>query len=384
MTRIAIIGGGIGGLTTGIALQKAGFDPVLYERAPQFGEVGAGISLSPNAVKGLVSIGLNDFLESTANEPLHQLLFHGLTGEILQDINRENCRAQYGGPYLQMHRADLMDGLVKAFGTERCEMGKALASLTQGDNRVELRFEDGSTAEADIAIGVDGLRSVIRDILFDTPEPEFSGHVAWRALIPGDKLGPRATERTNVNHIGAGQNLVTYPVRGTKLVNLVALTRADGWVEESWNAKARPAELAAVFEGWTDYVTEAIAAIGEDDLYRWGLFIRSPLKQWVKGRVALLGDAAHPMLPYMGQGASSAIEDAVVLGRCFAASTDPIEALKMYENARVERAAFLQAESNLGGDRLQAMDPYVLRDNPPKNEDALGIFKYDPASVELN
>ena len=383
MTRIAIIGGGSGGLTAGIALQKAGFAPVIYERAPQFGEVGAGISLSPNAVKGLASIGLSDFLESTANEPLHQLLFHGLTGEILQDINRENCRGQYGGPYLQMHRADLMDGLVDAFGLSNCRLGRALTGLSQDESHVELRFEDGSSETADIVIGVDGLRSVIRDILFDTPEPEFSGHVAWRALIPGDRLGPRATERTNVNHIGAGQNLVTYPVRGTDLVNLVALTRADGWVEESWNAKAEPSELAAIFKGWTDYVTDAIAAIGKDDLYRWGLFIRSPLKQWVKGRVALLGDAAHPMLPYMGQGASSAIEDGVVLGRCFAASANPIEALGLYEKARVERAAFLQAESNLGGDRLQAMDPYVMRDNPPKNEDALGIFKYDPASVAL-
>ncbi len=383
MTRIAIVGGGIGGVTAGIALQKAGFDPVIYERAPEFSEVGAGISLSPNAVKGLNSIGLSDFLESTANEPLHQLLFHGLTGELLMDIDRVPCRDQYGGPYLQLHRADLMDGLIAAFGAGRCVMGKALETLSQAESQVELQFEDGTTAEADIVIGVDGLRSVIRDILFHTPEPEFSGHVAWRALIPGDRLSPRATERTNVNHIGAGQNLVTYPVRGTELVNLVALTRANGWVEESWNAKAHPSELAAIFDGWTDYVTEAIAAIGEDDLYRWGLFIRTPLKTWVKGRVALLGDAAHPMLPYMGQGASSAIEDGVVLGRCFAANSDPLAALTMYEHARVERAAFLQAESNVGGDRLQAMDPYVLRDNPPKNEDALGIFKYDPASVEL-
>lgn len=381
--RIAIVGGGIGGLTAGIALKAAGFKPVIYERAPEFGEVGAGISLSPNAVKGLGSIGLGNFLDRKANEPLHQYLFHGLTGEILQDINRENCRETYGGPYLQLHRADLMDGLVDAFGLEDCRLGKSLKGLEQSDSEVTLAFDDGTNETADIVIGVDGLRSIIRDILFDTPEPTFSGHVAWRALIPGHKLGPRATERTNVNHIGAGQNLVTYPVRGTDLVNLVALTRADGWVEESWNAKASPSELAKVFEGWTDYVTEAIAAIGEDDLYRWGLFIRTPLKTWVKGRVALLGDAAHPMLPYMGQGASSAIEDAVVLGRCFAQAEDAISALEMYENARVERAAFLQAESNLGGDRLQAMDPYVLRDNPPKNEDALGIFKYDPASVEL-
>ncbi|QIG53623.1 NAD(P)-binding protein [Altererythrobacter sp. BO-6] len=383
MTRIAIVGGGIGGLTAGIALQKAGYEPLVYERAPQFGEVGAGLSISPNAVKGLESLGFADFLRATCNEPLDQFILHGQTGEQLQRFDRRDCRETYGGSYYQIHRADMLDALVKAFGTRNCRMGKSLKTLEQRKDHILLGFDDNSSAEADIVIGVDGLRSVVRDILFDTPDPKFSGHVAWRALIPGNRLSPRATERSNINHIGAGQNLVTYPIRGTELVNMVALTRASGWVEESWNAKAKPAELAALFEGWAPYVTEVIAAIGEDDLYRWGLFIREPLKQWVKGRIGLLGDAAHPMLPYMGQGASSAIEDAVVLGRCFAACKDPVDALSFYERARVERAAFLQAESNLGGDRLQALDPYVLRDNPPKNEDALGIFSYDPSTVEL-
>ena len=383
MTRIAIIGGGIGGLTAGIALQKAGFSPIIYERAPEFGEVGAGISLSPNAVKGLEQLGFRAFLKAKANEPLDQFLFHGLTGEQLLNYDRRTCRETYGGAYYQLHRADLLAGLVEAFGPENCRMGMALEGLSQDASGATLRFDDGTTESADIVIGVDGLRSVIRDILFDTPEPTFSGHVAWRALVPGDKLSARATQRSNVNHIGPGQNLVTYPIRGTDLVNIVALTRAEGWTEESWNAKAAPAELAALFEGWAPYVTDAIAAIGEDDLYRWGLFVRTPLAQWVKGRVGLLGDAAHPMLPYMGQGASSAIEDGVVLGRCFAQSPDPLEALGLYERARVERCAFLQAESNVGGDRLQALDPYVLRDNPPQNEDALGIFSYDPTSVEL-
>ncbi|MEM6909617.1 MAG: FAD-dependent monooxygenase [Pseudomonadota bacterium] len=383
MTRIAIVGGGIGGLTAGIALQQAGFNPVIYERAPEFGEVGAGISLSPNAVKGLAMLGLGEFLEAKANEPLDQFLFHGVTGEQLLNYDRRTCRDTYGGAYFQLHRADLVAGLIDAFGPDNCRMAMELTGLSQSENEVSLRFADGSEARADAVIGVDGLRSAIRDILFDTPEPTFSGHVAWRALVPGEKLGPRATERSNVNHIGPGQNLVTYPVRGTDLVNVVALTRADGWTEESWNAKAAPAELAALFDGWTHYVTQAIAAIGEDDLYRWGLFIREPLTRWVKGRVALLGDAAHPMLPYMGQGASSAIEDGTVLGRCFAAACDPVEALALYERARVERCALLQAESNVGGDRLQVLDPYMLRDNPPKNEDALGIFSYDPASVEL-
>ncbi len=383
MTKIAIIGGGIGGLTAGIALQQAGFAPVIYERAGEFGEVGAGISLSPNAVKGLEMLGFREFLEAHANEPLDQFLFHGLTGEHLLTYDRRTCRDTYGAAYYQMHRADLLEALVARFGAQNCRMGKALATLEQSEAGVALRFEDGSSAHADIVIGVDGLRSVVRDILFATPPPTFSGHVAWRALVPGERLGPRAVERSNINHIGPGQNLVTYPVRGTALVNVVALTRAQGWAEESWNTKADPRELAALFVGWADYVERVIAAIEADALYRWGLFIRTPLERWVKGRVAVLGDAAHPMLPYMGQGASSAIEDGVVLGRCFAQVDDPLVALALYEQARVQRCALLQSESNLGGDRLQALNPYLLRDHPPRNEDALGIFAYDPASVEL-
>ena len=380
---IAIIGGGIGGLTAGLALRKCGFDPVIYERAPAFGEVGAGISLSPNAVKVLEWLGLGDYLKHTANEPLEQLLFHGLTGDPLMNIDRRTCRETYGAAYYQMHRADLMEELVARFGNEKCVMNSAFSGLDQHESGVSLLFADGARAEADIVIGADGLRSVVRDILFDTPAPIFSGHVAWRALIPASRLSPLSVERKNINHIGAGRNLVTYPVRGTGLVNMVALTRSDEWAEESWNAKASRAELAAMFDGWQDYVVDVIAQVPEDELYRWGLFIREPLHQWVKGSAALLGDAAHPMLPYMGQGASSTIEDCAVLGRAFAETDDPLAALALYAKTRVERAAFLQAESNVGGDRLQALDPYVLRDSPPTDEDALGIFKYDPVTVGL-
>lgn len=383
MTRIAIIGGGIGGLVTGLSLRKCGLRPVIYERAEEFGEVGAGISLSPNAVKVLEWLGMGDFLAAHANEPLEQLLFHGETGDTLMEIDRRTCRDTYGAAYYQMHRADLMAELVTRFGPDDCRMGRHFSGLDQHDGGVTLLFSDGSREAADIAIGADGLRSIVRDILFDTPAPIFSGHVAWRALIPGSRLGERARARTNVNHIGSGKNLVTYPVRGTDLVNMVALTRSDNWAEESWSAKASCQELAAVFAGWTEYVDDVIAKVPDDQLYRWGLFIREPLARWVKHRAALLGDAAHPMLPYMGQGASSAIEDAAIIGRCFAAADDPLAALSLYEKTRIERAAFLQAESNVGGDRLQALDPYVLRDNPTRNEDALGIFKYDPVTAAL-
>jgi salicylate hydroxylase len=383
VTRIALIGGGIGGLTAGIALQQAGFAPIIYERAPAFGEVGAGISLSPNAVKGLAMLGFEAFLDLRANEPLDQFLYHGLTGEHLLTYDRRTCRTTYGAPYLQLHRADLVEGLVDRFGRENCRMGMTLTGLVQDEYAVTLQFEDGSTASAEVAIAADGLRSVVRDILFETPPPTFSGHVAWRAQVPGDRLPARATERSSINHIGPGQNLVTYPVRGAALVNVVALTRSAQWAEESWHTRAHPDELAALFAGWSDYVRQVIAAIEEDALFRWGLFIRAPLQRWFRDRVALLGDAAHPMLPFMGQGASSAIEDGVVLGRCFAQAGDPLQALALYERARIKRGTMLQAESNLGGDRLQALDPYVLRDHPPRNEDALGIFAYDPARVEL-
>jgi salicylate hydroxylase len=381
--RVAIIGGGVGGLTAGIALRQAGVEPVIYERAEEFGEVGAGISLSPNAVKGLEALGLGSFLRAHANEPLDQFLFHWKTGEELLCYDRRETRRAYGAAYYQMHRADLLEGLIEAFGTGRCVLGAALAGIEQDSDEVRLAFADGSEALADVVIAADGLRSAVRGRLFDCSEPRFSGHVAWRALIPADLVLPRASEPASVNHIGPGQNLVTYPVRGAELVNMVALTRSDAWAEESWNARAVPGELAALFEGWTDYVGDVIAAIPDDALYRWGLFVRDPLARWVADRVALLGDAAHPMLPYMGQGASSTIEDAVVLGRCFAAARDVHETLRLYEAARIERASFLQAESNLGGDRLQALDPYVLRDNPPQNEDALGIFSYDPVRVAL-
>ena len=383
MMQIAIIGGGIGGLVAGIALQRAGFAPHIYERAAQFGEVGAGISITPNAVKGLESLGLGGFLEANANEPLDQFLLHATTGEQLVRIDRRSCRETYGAAYYQMHRADLLEELIRLFGRENCSLGHTLTGIDSGASGVRLSFAGQADVTADGAIAADGLRSLVRDALFDPEPPQFSGHVAWRVLVPAAALPEHYVARSNVNHIGAGRNLVAYPVRGTQLVNIVALTRSDTWAEESWTAKADKAELAAHFAGWADYVQTALAAIPADQVYRWGLFIRQPLTGWISGRTALLGDAAHPMLPYMGQGASSAIEDGVVLGRCFAAQAGFDDALSLYQRSRVARASLLQSETNLGGDRLQALDPYVLRDQPLRDEDALGIFAYNPAGVPL-
>lgn len=380
MTRIAIIGAGIGGLTAGLALQQAGFDPVIYERAPMLGEVGAGLSISPNATHGLNALGFADWITLHANEPLEQALFHGETGEPLRSFDRRTTRETYGAPYVQVHRADLHEALVKRFGPANCRLCADLIGIGADG---ALTFADGVNIHCDVVIAADGLRSVVRDALFDSDPPQFSGHVAWRALVDAAALGSDYVRRRNTNHIGPGRNFVTYPVRGSALVNIVMLTRSAEWAEESWAAKGTLAGLRSHFDGWCPHVQRAIDAIDESQLYRWGLFIRKPLDSWIAGRVALLGDAAHPMLPFMGQGASSAIEDGIVLGRAFAAEADPLQALALYETSRIKRASFLQAESNLGGDRLQALDPYVLRDKPVQNEDALGIFSYNPATAKL-
>jgi salicylate hydroxylase len=380
VTRIAIIGGGIGGLTAGIALQQAGFDPVLYERAPAFGEVGAGLSISPNATQGLNALGFADWIAEHANEPLEQCLFHGETDEPLRTFDRRTARDTYGAAYVQVHRADLHEALVERFGLANCRLGAELAGI---DADGTLTFADGTNVQHDVVIAADGLRSIVRDALFDPDPPQFSGHVAWRALVDAARLGFDYVQRRNTNHIGPGRNFVVYPVRGKALVNIVMLTRSGEWAEESWAAKGDIADLRAHFAGWCPYVERAIDAIDGSQLYRWGLFIRKPLEHWVNGRVALLGDAAHPMLPYMGQGASSAIEDGIILGRAFAAEADTVKALALFQASRITRASLLQSESNLGGDRLQALDPYMLRDMPVQNEDALGIFSYDPVTAIL-
>lgn len=384
MTNIAIIGGGIGGLVAGIALRQAGQDVTIYERAPEFGEVGAGISMSPNAVLGLRRLGLGDWIEGIANEPLEQNQFHAHTGELLLRIDRRGARDKYGAPYLQLHRADLLGALLEKFGRDHCVMDADLFDIDSRADGVTLRLTDGREVEADVAIAADGLRSVVRSALFETEPPIFSGHVAYRGLVPAEKLGARAVEAININHLGTGRNIVSYPVRGTDLVNIVALAKAEDWAEEGWSVKADKAEFVSHFSDFAPYVQELLAAMPEDELFRWGLFVREPLSDWRKGRTALLGDAAHAMLPYMGQGASCAIEDGVVLGRCFEEFADPDEALASYVATRIERASYLQAESNEGGHRLQAVDPDTFgKAAPVQNEDTLDIFAYDPATVDL-
>ena len=383
---IAIIGAGIGGMTAALALRQAGFSPTVFEQAPELGEVGAGLSLSPNAVKALDHLGLGDFLTAHANEPLTQWTRHGETNEDLVKIDRHPCRDQYGAPYLQIHRADFHAELVRRFESECGEalrLGKTLVGIENDSQKPVAIFDGGERVEADVIIGADGIRSVTREALFDDRSVEFTGHMAWRGLIPAENLPSFFSQAASHVWVGPGLNFVAYPIRRGAIVNFVAFSQAESWVEESWSAKAEPGALKALFANWCEPVQTVLGQLNERECYRWGLFSRNPLPVLYKGRIGLIGDAAHPMLPYFGQGASSAIEDGLVMARCFAASASADEALRRYNASRLERVTTLQRESNLGGERLHGLNPYDLRDKPLKNEDALGIFRYNPVTAPI-
>jgi len=384
---ITIIGAGIGGLTLALGLARQGLRPQVFEQAPQVGEVGAGLSVSPNATRALEALDLGEFLAQNANEPLTQWTHHGRTNEDLVEIDRRNCRQQYGAAYYQLHRADLHGELLRrcrALDGDMLHLGRRLVAVEESAGAVAAIFDSGEAVMSDVLIGADGVRSTVRDVVFGGGDMAFTGQAAWRGLIPADELPAWATEPVSHNWIGPGRTFVTYPIRGRELVNFVAFARTEEWVDESWSTPAEPGEIRAAFSDWCDPVMQVLDAMDSKQCFRWGLFSRTPLASLVHGRCGLIGDAAHPMLPFFGQGASSAIEDGLILSRCFEHEGSAAAALAVYNRVRLERVSHLQRESNLGAERLQGLDPYVLRDQPVKNEDSLGIFRYDPVTVSLD
>jgi salicylate hydroxylase len=383
---IAIIGGGIGGLTAALALAQMGFRPIVYEQAPALGEVGAGLSVTPNAVKGLVFLGLGPALDQAASEPMQQIVRHHQTNQIMVRIDRNPCRAQYGAPYLQIHRADMHRILVDAFTAlvpNGIRLNAHVTAMTADASGVVLTFADQSSTKADLVIGADGLRSNVRQWCFGGDAARYTGHVAYRGLIPRADLKDVVMDEGSCAWAGPGRVFLRYPLRQGALINCVMLGRSEQWAEETWSAKADVGELQSALKGWPDEVQRLINAIPNERCFKWGLFDRPPLSSIVTERVVLIGDAAHPMLPFFAQGAATAIEDGVVLARCMAATDDLVDALQRYQRARLERVTMMQVQSSAGGERLQMDDTERLSKEPLKNEDTLGIFHYDPASVPV-
>ncbi len=356
--RIAIIGGGIGGLTAAIALTRAGAAVTVYERTAQLVDQGAGVTLAPNATKVLYQLGLGPQLETTAVAQPFSEYRHARTGAVLRRIERQASKAVYGAPHMRMHRWDLQAALIDR-----------LAAIAPG-----------VLHQADLVIGADGIHSVIREILFPPTPAIFVGHVAWRGLVPTAGLPARLCD--SVVAFGFGRHMNRYQVRRGALMNLVCFAQRDTWEAEGWTIPAPLSELQAEFADFDADTQDLISRIPPDRLFKWGLFGRQLLPSWVRGRVVLLGDAAHPMLPFMGQGAAMAIEDGFVLSRALQLEADPENALARFEAARAERVGHVtQRAADQAGMFYGDPGNYSLeRDLTDKPID---LFTYDAVNVAI-
>lgn len=335
--RVLIAGGGIGGLTAALALLRSGIDVEVYEQARELREVGAGVQLAANGTRVLYALGLGDELKALSCEAQGKEIRHWRTGEAwkLFDLGPVSIE-RYGFPYFTVYRPDLLEVLARAvrrIKADAIRLGSRCVGFSQDDSGVSVQLESGS-ARGDALVGADGVHSAVRQGLFGPDRPQFTGVIAWRGIVPMARLPRHMARMIGSNWVGPGGHVVHYPLRAGKLMNFVgALERAD-WRVESWTSRGTTEELAADFRGWH---ADIQAFIGEIEApYKWALMVRPPLERWSSGRVTLLGDAAHSMLPFLAQGAVQAIEDGCVLARCLAAY--PVqEALRRYEAARKER-----------------------------------------------
>ena len=377
---ILIVGGGVAGMTASAALAQQGFEVTLLEAAPQFGEIGAGLTLTPNAMKGLDFIGICEAAAEVAVEPTRQRIQHWQDGRTLVAMDRSTQREKYGAPYITVHRADLHAVMTRA--AERAGVRMVAGAQVVSSEGTSVSLADGRVFDADVLVGADGVKSVIRR-RFGDDAPHFTGHVAWRCLVP---VTPDIQDLSDFPGIiiGPGAMLNRYNVRDSRIMNFVFFARQEGWNEEGWMTPADPAELQAIFGHWCDDAQRMLAAAGQQPMFKWAINARQPMDSWVlDGNVTLIGDAAHAMTPFLGHGAACGIEDAVVLARALAAADSAAEGLARYQAARHERATFIQRESNANADRMQGQDTDLFGLGQMRDEESLGLFTYDPRTVPV-
>ena len=345
---IAIVGAGMGGLAVAGTLRRAGFvDVRIYEQASRFARIGAGIQMMPNSMKVLRGIGIEDRLRRTAFAPYSHLNRRWDTGEVTNELPMpENL---YGAPYLCMHRADLHDALASVVPAEIVHLNKKLVGLAQTGKHVTLAFADERQATADLVIGADGVHSTVRDIILGSEKPLHKGRVAYRAVFPAKLMNGRDISASRTKWWGPDRHIVIYYTKAdrSEIYFVTSVPEPAEWMtRESWSAKGDVKQLRAEYEGFHPDVRAVLEAC--PDCHKWAILERDPLPHWSKGRVVLLGDACHPMTPYMAQGAATSIEDAAILARCLeGAHADTVEdALRQYEAHRKPRTSRIQAISS--------------------------------------
>ena len=368
---IAVIGAGIGGLAVSACLRKAGFEPVIYEQAQAFARVGAGIQMSPNAMRVLFGIGVGDAVRAAAFRPPAWRNRVSDSGEMTNEHPLgADAEERYGVPYLLMHRGDLHAALHGAVPDDSIRYDHTLVDIDAGDGGATLTFGNGERVTADAVIASDGVHSIVRDRLLGADDSRFTGNAAYRTTFPAALLGGRELD-DSCKWWGPDRHIVIYYVtRDRDEIYFTTSHPEPDWQVESWSATGELDELQATFAGFHEDVRAVLAACPR--VHKWALFERDPLPRWSEGNVTLMGDACHAMTPYMAQGAATSLEDAVVLSRCIADAdgADFAATFRRFEAARMERTSKIQATSHRNEFMRQATDPDW-------------VYGYDAWQVEL-
>jgi salicylate hydroxylase len=391
--KVAVVGAGMGGLSLGCALRARGIEVEIYDQAGELSQVGAGIQLTPNATKALRGLGLEHRLKEFGFLPKGTVGRDWRTGRtVFRTPLQGACEPLYHASYVHIHRADLQRMLFEALPEGLVRLSNRCVGVRNEPRSAVARFADGSEVEADLVVAADGIKSAVRAALFGDGAPRFTGNMCWRSVVPLGAPDFDLVSPDNSIWFGPHGHIVTYYVNGGAAVNIVAVRETDTWLDESWTVRSSKEELAAAYPGWHEKLHRLFERASE--VYKWGLFDRDPMTSWTAGRVTLLGDAAHPMLPYLSQGAAMAMEDSLVLGRMLAEPAhDVAEALALYEAIRIPRTTRVLLTSRAQGSKNHLASPwarlrrdiaYRIRNliNPQSTGLKAGwVYEYDAATA---
>ena len=389
--NIGVVGGGIGGLTAALCLARAGHNVQVFEQTDESVATGAGIQVSPNAARVLHHLGLQDALMTKGFLPKATQMRSWRSGRVISETTLGDVALErYGAPYYHIHRADLMDMLVSAVSAEptiRLNVSSRITNFSQDATGVRLVAGEREH-QVDLLIGADGIHSSVRACLWGDQQADFTGNVAWRMLVPVNRLPEGLIAPNATVWWGPGKHFVHYLVKGGDYVNCVCVVEKAEWQAESWVAAGSMSELQADFAGWHDTIQQLLDQTDDGTLFKWGLFDRAPMRTWGIDRVSLLGDACHPTLPFMAQGAAMAIEDAAVLANCFSNGADVVAALRRYEDLRKARTAGVQRGSRRNATvfHLSGLKAW-LRDRAASKAGKHSmdrLYRYDPLTVGLD
>jgi len=385
MARMVIVGGGLAGLAAANALARFGIEAEVYEAAPALGEIGAAVNVAPNASRALIAIGLGEKIAAVGTCSPGIYTRNMQTGEFIEFNDRRKNAERFGAPYYSFHRADLLGALASGLDHRLIHLDHRLVGLEERGDGVTLAFANGAKVEAEFVIGADGVRSVIRQALYGSDNPTYTGQMVWRALLNASDVPREVLEPTgHIQWVGPGCHLLAYHIRGGKLVNIVTQEDTDKWVEEGWSTRGDPDEMRLSFPNPEPRLEKLLSLVTECS--KWGLFTRPLTENWGRSRIQLIGDAAHAMLPNAGQGACQAFEDAYILARWLEGGRSPVEAFANFRRVRIPRVHAVQRLS-LANARFKHMrDSAQQKDMVASGKGSVHgssewVWAYDPPSV---